>query len=257
MLNFLRAAVALTLLLGCAPNPSPPTTSQATVDLSYAGTSLGFRNSGALSAGRLFLWDLEENTLASLSSDVPLTRNSPTIPATLEASSVQGAAVVGTLNASPGFEGKVESEVRRNLSFTVVDAVRVDAAQTYSGLSEAYRRLQIDGVDAYRAWRVADATQNPNRYKFVLLTDEVRALEERVLLDNSASGSASFRVIDELAGEVLVTIPSNVSASCSGDNVTCYVNASVLTVFINSQGNLDYSPYAFSRKSLAEALRKL
>lgn len=234
--------------------PTPPTT-RAVLDLDYASTSLGFRNSGALSAGRLLLWDQQERTLITLQSDIALSTLPPSAPVKLEASSVQGVTVSASVNLTDEAQAAIASEVRRNVAFEVKDAVRLNSTRVYDGLSRAYRDLVASGVNAHAAWRVDDATGNPNRFKYVLLVDEIRASSESLAYQNSITNSASFTIVDSVSGEIRVEVPSNSTAECSGENVTCYFNASVLQAFINERGNLDYSPAAFSSNALVAALR--
>lgn len=239
-------------LVGC--NGTTPT-ARAVLDLDYANTSLGFRNSGALSAGRLLLWDQQEQTLVTLQSDIALATLPPTSPVNLEASSVQGVTVSASVSLTDEAQAAIASEVRNNVSFVVQDAVRLNSTRIYSGLSNAYEQLTASGVNAFAAWRVADATGSPDRFKYVLLIDEIRASSETLSYENSSTNSASFSIIDRVSGEIRVEIPSNSTAECSGENVTCYFNASVIRAFINENGNLDYSPAAFSRTALVDAFR--
>lgn len=240
-------------LVGCAD--APPAT-RAVLDLDYASTSLGFRNSGALSAGRLLLWDQREQTLVTLQSDIALSSLPPTAPVKLEASSVQGVTVSASVNLTEEAQAAIASEIRSNVAFEVEDAVRLNSTRVYDGLSKAYRDLASSGVNAYAAWRVGDATGNPDRYKYVLLVDEIRASSESLSYQNSNTSSASFTIVDSVSGEIRVEIPSNSTAKCIGENVTCYFNVSVIRAFINDNGNLDYSPAAFSSSALVAALRK-
>lgn len=244
----------LPLLAACGQTPG---TSQATIDLDYANTSLGFRNSGALSAGRLMLWDTSDNSLVSLATDIPLSSKAPTTSAKLEASSVKGASIKAGVKLTDKANGQIESNILNNLSFVITDAVRVDNTRVYSGISSAYTALIAEGVDPRRSWRVDDAVTSPARYKFVLLRDEVRASQETIVLDKSASGKASFTVTDEVSGDITVTIPNKTTAKCSGTQVVCYVNATVMQVYINASGGLDYAPVSYDRRALSRALRNL
>ena len=206
-------------LVGCTNTPS---TTRAVLDLDYASTSLGFRNSGALSAGRLFLWDQQEQTLVTLQSDIELSTLPPTTPVKLQASSVQGVSVSASVNLTDEAQAAIASEVRSNVAFEVADAVRLNSTHIYDSLSRAYRDLVASGVNAHAAWRVSDATGNPNRFKYVLLVDEIRASSENLSYQNSSTNSASFTIVDSVSGEIRVEIPSNSTAKCSGQNVTCY-----------------------------------
>lgn len=245
--------LSFSLLIGCTD--APPKT-LAVLDLDYASTSLGFRNSGALSAGRLLLWDQQEQTLVTLQSDIELSTLPPTTPVKLEASSVQGVTVSASVNLTDEAQAAIASEVRSNISFEVEDAVRLNSTRVYDGLTRAYRKLAASGVNAQTAWRVGDATGNPNRFKYVLLIDEVQASSENLSYQNSNTNSASFTIVDSVNGEIRVEVPSNSTAKCSGEDVTCFFSASVIQAFINDRGNLDYSPAAFSSSELVAALRR-
>jgi hypothetical protein len=243
------------VVIGC---DAPATkTTRAVLDLDYASTSLGYRNSGALSAGRLFLWDQVDGTLVSLQSGIQLSTLQPTNPVKLEASSVQGVTVSASIGLTQEVEAEVASEVRSKVSFEVNDGVRLNSTRIYDGLSAAYRELSASGTNAYAAWRVEDATKNPERYKYVLLVDEVQASSEVLTYNNTETNRLSFRVVDAFNGEVLVESPSDSTAKCSGQKVVCYVNVSVLRAFINPNGGLDYSPSAFDRSQLVKAFRSL
>ncbi|MEL6753219.1 MAG: hypothetical protein AAFO57_04270, partial [Pseudomonadota bacterium] len=228
-----------------------------TVNHDYANTSLGYRNSGALSAGRLMLWDVQENDLITLAADVPVATLSPTPPVRLEATSIRGASFTASADIPETTSARISSEVRNNLSFSISDAVRINAAETYSAISRSYTTLISSGVNAFTAWRIADVTGMPDRYKFVLVTDEIRASDETVSLDSTFASGVEFAIEDTASGTVQVSIPSTTTAKCSGEEVICYVNVSVLTVFINDTGNLDYSPSGFDAIKLVNALRSL
>ena len=242
------------VLAGCGGEIA---TTRAVLNLDYASTSLGYRNSGALSAGRLLLWDQSEETLISLQSGIELSTLPPTTPVKLEASSVQGVTVSTSVNLTQEAQVAIASEVRSNVSFEISDAVRLNSTNIYDGLSAAYRDLSANGVNAYAAWRVADATGNSDRYKYVLLVDEIQASLERLSYENSNTNNFSFTVIDSVNGEIKVESPFNSTAQCIGQNVTCYFNAAVIEAFINEDGNLDYSPAAFSKSTLVDAFLSL
>ncbi|MFZ5962305.1 hypothetical protein ACOXXX_05075 [Thalassococcus sp. BH17M4-6] len=250
------ALLPLLFLLLPACEPVQPT-ARAAVNLDYARTSLGYRNSGALSAGRLLLWDAEDNSLVTLQSEIPLGTAAPTQPVQLEATSVRGVQISSSATLSDQASAAIASKIRDDLSFVVKDAVRVNSTQVHSGISDAYKALQASGVNAFRAWRIADVTGDRSRYRFVVLTDEIRASEEEIRLDQSAGGTASFSIVDQVAGNVTVTVPASTTAKCSGDGVVCYVNAMVLRVFLNDSGNLDYEPSSFNSERLVTALRGL
>ena len=249
--------MSLLALGACGGTDLPNAATRATVNLDYASTSLGYRNSGALSSGRLMLWDTAADELVTLQSDIPLGNRAPTPPVRLEATSVRGASISGSVDLPKTVNTRIATELRNNLTFSISDAVRINATGVYSGISQAYRDLIDEGVNAFSAWRVADVTGQPSRYKYVLVTDEIRASDELLALDKSFSSDASFSIVDTVEGEVKVIIPASNTAKCSGAGVICYVNVSVLKVFLNDDGNLDYSPASFNSEKLVKALRSL
>lgn len=241
-------------LTGCMTNE--PASRQATLNLDYASTSLGYRNSGALSAGQLYLWDQVDNQLVSLDPAIPLAEVGRSTPANLQAENVSGVEVSINGELSTAAKASIGHTVSTKVSFAVTDAVRVTTAQVYSAISQAYVNLGATGVDAFRAWRIADVTSNPDRYKFVLLIDPVLASNEELSINNKNSSGASFSITDKILGNVKVDIPQSTTARCSGTAVTCYLNARVMTVFINASGRLDYQPAALDRAKLSAALRR-
>jgi len=225
------------------------------VDLDYTSTSLGFRNSGALSAGRLFLWDTKAEKLVTLDAAIPLESTLAAAPVDLRATSVRGALVSSSVKISSHTTAEIEAEVRNNLFFEVEGAVRVNNIGTYSAISDAYRELLGEGVNAYSAWRIESLTRDPDRFKLVLLVDEVRASREEIVIDRGGASGAFLTIVDEFAGEVKVAVPASTSASCSGKMATCYVSARALSVHLTDDGNLDYSPSTYEPDELVRALR--
>lgn len=226
------------------------------LDLDYANTSLGFRNSGAFSPGRLYLWDQDENKLVVLSSDIPLSQSVPSTPSTLKATSVTGFSIEGKADVVTQFKADIEAEVKKKLNFSAENASRIDATGNMGAMTKAYRNLHESDVNAFTAWRVGDATDHPEHFKYVLLTDVVTASEESIDVSGEKSGGLGISVADEWGADIRVKIPKDVSASCSGERAVCYFDAVVYKVFLNEKNNLDYEPVGFSKEKLSQAFKK-
>ncbi|MCY4288761.1 MAG: hypothetical protein OXC63_09235 [Aestuariivita sp.] len=250
--------IFLILTFALASCVEVPLTTRAVLNLDYASTSLGFRNSGALSAGRLFLWDQTDQTLVNIQSDIDLPTRPATNPVTLEASSVQGVTISASVGLTDDVHAEIASEVQSNIAFKVEDVVRLNNFQVHNGLSSAYRNLQASGVNAEASWRIRDSIDDRKRFSYVLIADEITASSESVTYRDSSSDSTSLTVFDSAIGEKInVEIPSYSTAKCSGEKVTCYFNVRVFKVRINKNGNLDYHPHGYNKTELVEAFRKL
>lgn len=257
-------ALAGIVLAGCAgagaggPASTPKT---ATVDLDYASTSLGFRNSGALAPGRLMLWDVVANDLVVLEDAIPLPVTGATAPATLQATDVQGVDVQargGGAFASV-VSGEIKAAVSRDLVLQVEQASRESNQNARGAMSAAYAARQTEGADPFGGWRVADATQHPDRYRYVLLVNPVRAAKESIGFRASSGGSLAANVVGTAQGEIAVDFSGGASGSCAqsgADLPVCLFNVQVLQAFIQTNGNLDYTPVQFSREALSGAFRK-
>lgn len=245
-------------LSGCNLWSTQPVVSanSVSVGLDFANTSLGYRNSGLYSPGRLYLWDQERNELTRIAQSVDLPEIGRTGPQTMEASRVGGFSLVTSATLPDTATAEIATRIERDLSFRIADAERVRNGRIYSAISEAYRRTIDEGVDAYRAWRVEDAVTQPSRYKYVLIIEPIYATSETITLDNTASGEASFTVASEELGAISVEIPETATASCSGAQALCYFDVAVMTASLNDNRNLDYTPAAYSSAALSEAFRK-
>jgi len=250
MRRLIIAAAIPALLCGCTQDES------LSIGLNYAATDLGYRNSGALNPGKLFIWDIVNNELIDLRSTIGLQAHSTTRPANLEAKNVKGFEINGGVNLPSTATASVETAVSRSVSFIAKDAVREDNAQIYSSISESYAAL---GDSGYRAWRI-DELRKRQAYKLVVLLDPTYAREEQVAINGSVSASGNLTV-NSVGGNISVKVPRESNASCSaaGDiRATCFINVAVLDVFVNDNGNLDYQPArGVDRSKLPEAFRNL
>ena len=253
MRSFICVGAAL-LLAGCTPGGGPV---KVTANLDYANTSLGYRNSGVLSSGQLMFWDLQTNQLVTVPADIKLQSKRPTRRRDLEASQVRGFDFRADASLTSQDEATLRAAVQNKVKFTVKDAQRVDRRQIFTAVSTAYTDAKTRGENPFSSWRVDDATENPARFKFVLLDDEVRASSESIELIGERTASGSLIVGGGDKGGMSVSFPNSTTAKCSGDQVSCYINASVFTVFLNQSGGLDYKPTGFDREALAAALRDL
>ncbi len=226
----------------------------ASIGLDYASTSLGFRNSGALSPGRLMLWDTAEGELVDLERGIPMAVGSTTTPTDMQARDVNGvtiAAAGGDIGRAAN--GQIRAAVSRDLEIIVREVA------TRTALSQAYVARRNEDADPERAWRVADATGDPARYHYVLLVDPVRASSEQVRFVTETGGSVGVNIVNTAQGDISVRVPTDTQASCaqsSGDRPICFINAEVLKVFLNANRNLDYEPVGYSRAALSDALRR-
>ena len=131
-------------------------------------------------------------------------------------------------------------------------------SRAFSGtLTAAYKAL---GPSGYDSWRVENIIENPGRYKYVLLVDEVRAQSESLVYDRNLNGNLSFKVLDQAGGEIQVEVPENVTAKCSGANAVCYINAEVIVPYTTREGNTGFRTALsseFDRARLPAAFRAL
>ncbi|MBP7000530.1 hypothetical protein [Amaricoccus sp.] len=255
--------VCLIALAGCGGTPTPraggapPGT--AMIGLEYASTSLGFRNSGDLAPGRLYLWDLAGGDLVDIEAGIPLKVLSSSPPADRVASQVEGFTLAAGADVAGQARGEVRAAVSRDLRLDVTQASRDENADPRGAISAVYRARQAAGEDAFTGWRVRDATGNPDRYRYVLLVDPVRAASESVRFASQSGGSAGVGVVDTVVGSVEVSVPAETAASCrqsTGERPICFLNARVLRPFLNAANNLDYEPVAYSKEALSGAFRK-
>jgi hypothetical protein len=242
------------------------TKNTASLDLNYARTSLGFRNSGDLSSGRLYLWDLNEENLTLIAAGIGLPERTPNQPGNREATSVSGFAIQAGADVNGQGVINISQKVEDSLSFSSTNALTIENNQletamssTYSALRSQYQSDPSNTANPYISWRVEDATSNQDRYKYVLLYNEVQASAEFLKFEGSIESSVSFDVPNGASGNVAVSITSTATQSCTetveGERAVCYINAKVYNVFLNDSRNLDYSPISTNNLDLAEALR--
>ncbi len=240
----------------------------ATLNLNYAKTSLGFRNTGALSAGRLYLWDQNDNSLVIIASGIPLPELPPGTPGDREANDVNSFAIQTRAELTSQTSSDIAIEVRSELSFLSRNALIVENRFLESAISAVYTELKRtheknpdETPNPFVSWRVEDATGNPERFKYILLYNEVRASEEMLKFKDSVGDSVSFDIPTGDAGSISVSIAASTTQSCKeteiGERTVCYINAKAYRVFLKKNGNLDYSPISVSNLALASALRNL
>ncbi len=251
MFRALAIAFICVSISSCAEN-------RVTANVDYTKTSLGFRNSGALTAGKLYLWDTKRNELTDLRTPVELDERSKTNPATLTATSVSGFKLTGDAKVSDVALSQVALDFSRTATFEAKNAVRVDNYNIYTALSKAYKALRASGVDNYQAWHIGDIKSDHDRYKFVLTVDPVYATEETLSFNSPNSTSGKLIVSGTDVGKVEVSVPDNATATCKGQAAQCFVGLAVLDVYVKDDGNLEYVPNgAYDRDKLSDALRGL
>ncbi len=212
------------------------------VDLNYAHTSLGYRNSGQLADGQIYIWDKEANTLSDLRSPATLKVASRRVPTTLVASQVKGFELTGKTELPEIVKAEATAKVQNGTKFLAESASRVTNSAVYSSVSAAYAALRSEGVDAYSAWKIDLLRSNRKRYKLVVLVDPVYADKEESSINKDVEGAFSVSSQGGHNGQYQIKIPNNVSASCSGKAALCYINTAVLNVRVKEDGNLDYVP---------------
>ncbi|WP_176085794.1 hypothetical protein [Martelella sp. HB161492] len=246
------ASLLLFFLAGCSKS--------AIVDLNYAQTNLGYRNSGGLAPGKIFLWDSEDNKLVDLHTIASLGSEPLAAPASYRASSVRGYSVAlggQSPGINPAVEADISGAVSRNISYTVEDAIRVNNNKIYTAMKDAYTAL---GEDGYRLWHVDDLRSGP-RYKLVLLVDPVLASRETLTYDKSAVANGRFTLKTAAIGKITLTFPNTGTSSCKAagsERAACFINAFVLDAWVKPDKLLGFSPATdFDPSALSSAFRKL
>lgn len=236
------------------------------VNLDYARTSLGYRNSGLLRPGSLFLWDTQTNELVSLSSDVVLPEVKPNSKTSIEAKNIRGIEVGLQAELPSVVAGEIKAAIRNNYVFVVNNATRATSQKRYSAISKTYATLRQDGQDPYNLWRIDDLAGNSSRYKMVLAESPVYADSET--LQFLSGGDGSIKIKSPANQDVTFTVkaPREDAAKCSGQPALCFINLFVLDVLLNTTTDqngqtvqkLGYRPSSgVDREMLPEALRKL
>lgn len=252
----MRTLITLgTILLLAACDTGGP--KSVTTNLDYANTSLGFRNSGLLAPGRLMLWDTQTNDLITLATNIKMKANSSRTRTTLKASQVRGIEIGAGASLTSQDEANIKAAVENKVEFTVKEARRVNRTEQFSAVSATYIEAKNNGEDPFTAWRLDEAVADPGRYKIVLLDSEIKANSEEITIGGTAGIDAKLTVAGEGQGGIDVSFPRSTTASCAGDQVPCYINATVVTALLKSNGNLSYRRAAFDREALSAALRNL
>jgi hypothetical protein len=250
------------LVVGCDHNKA----TTVPVNLDYARTSLGYRNSGLLESGSLFFWDTQENELVSLYSGVPLTERKAPNTTSIEAKNIQGIEVGLEAEIPKVVSGQIKAAIRNNYVFVVNKANRATSSKRYSAISASYEELLIAGQDPYISWRVRDLVSKPKRYKLVLAVSPVYAESESLQFQSGGNGTISVQSPDNRKASFTVKAPKDRSAKCSGTPALCFINLWVLDVELkrtidensDEQRTLHYQPsIGIDSEKLPEALRKL
>lgn len=237
----------------------------AQTDFDYARTTLGYRNSGLLSEGRVYFWDSGANDLTYLGDSVSLDVLNSVGPQDMTARRVRdfNVTVSGAPNAA--IASKVEADVKtylgNEMAFVVKNAVRRNSADPRGKLHQKYREIQPD--DGYYRWRIAKLVNAPSRYKLVVITDPVYASSETISVSGKAGGTVKLKVPSVASGDVTVDLKSSSEASCTGTNALCFFNVFVAEAGLAEEGgekvlrlraaDVDNA----SRTQLTEAFRKL
>ena len=255
-------------LIACATLASGCDTMTKTVpvNLDYARTSLGYRNSGLLRPGSLFFWDTQANELISLSSDVVLPEFKPNTKTSIEAKNIRGIEVGLQAELPSVVSGEIEAAIRNNYVFVVNNATKATSQRRYSAISKTYARLRQDGQNPYNLWRIDDLTGNRARYKIVLAESPVYADSESLQFLSGGDGSIKIQSPTNQKVTFAVKAPRESAAKCSGQPALCFINLFVLDVLLSTATDqngktiqkLDYRPSSgVNRELLPAALRKL
>lgn len=251
----LGAALSALVLAGCSE------TATVTPVLEYAHTSLGYRNSGLLTAGELYIWDLQQNSLIPIGSADEFELRTKTDPTTLEAKNVRGFDVEISANAkveqiSADFKSSFKSKLNNEFFFKAENASARTYKNTYGAISSEYRKL---GEDGYRLWRVKDLLQK-SRFKLVAVVGIVTATKEELSIKKDFENEFTLNVEGVGDTKFKVNFPNNTYGKCSGKNAICYFKVAVMDVSLGANKTLEYVPSSssdYSNASLSEAFRKL
>lgn len=236
-------------------------------NLNYAYmTSLeAFRNS-SIPKGRLYYWDVSENTLQKL-DDLVVGRTKDSngnVVAETVARTALGDQASSTVNGV-GFDitlpKATETELSAKLSSEFNTHVKGNELETHTNIfdiiSANYEVLggapkRID----YR-WKIRKAIENGDHLVFIanIVYAEDHVVERKF---NSAEGNEPLKLT--IAGNKLFSVDGrrNTSYSCSGDEPRpCFFKAEVLDPYFAEPNNtLDYTYASFDPAELARALRK-
>lgn len=249
------------LVSGCDHN-----TKTVPVDLDYSRSSLGYRNSGLLRPGSLFLWDTQTNELVSLSSDVVLPEIKPDTKTSIEAKNIRGIEVGLQAELPSVVAGEIKAAIRNNYVFVVNNATKATSQRRFSAISKTYASLRQDGQNPYNLWRIDDLVGNTSRYKMVLAESPVYAESESLQFLSGGDGSIKIKSPTNQDLTFTVKAPREDAAKCSGQPALCFINLFVLDVLLTTTTDqngqtvqkLDYRPSSgVNRELLPAALRKL
>lgn len=228
-------------------------------DLGFAHTTqLGYRNTGLVSAGDLWIWDTSSNELTFLESDLQFERQESTRLASYRTDRVRGISVAGDFG-SEDQKAAVEAAVGRRLQFEVDNAVRDKYGPIYDAVSDRYRSGLASGEDMRGRWYVDRATEEGSGLYYVLVRSVVRADRAQIKVGGAEDESIATLSV-RLPGDVRpvsVDLVNAATAECSGESAPCFFDVSVLEPFLNSNGNLDFrTVLGVDEDRLSEALRQ-
>lgn len=250
------------MTVGCHHNQA----TTVPVNLDYARTNLGYRNSGLLESGNLYLWDMQRNELVSLYTGIPLTEKKSPTTTSIEAKNIQGIEVGLNAEIPKAVTGQIKAAIRNNYVFVVNKANKATSSKRFTAISSTYSQLRNDGQDPFFTWRVNDLASNPQRYKLVLAESPVYAESESLQFQSGGDGSISVKSPNDEDVSFTVKAPRDRSAKCSGSPALCFINLLVIDVRLkestDESGNpvrtIDYrTSTGIDREKLPEALRKL
>ncbi len=254
-LRIIGMASILLVACGCGPDVK----SRVSVELDYAPTSLGFRNSGALEPGQLMIWDRTNNSLTDIGSDIALQNVSEGPPRDLETNFVDAVKLNAGFNLTDSAKAQAGLAVSQNLKFIVKDAVRQKTSSPNVAMKEALRAQEQNNADAAESWRLEEVLAEPDRYAYVLLTDPVLAMSETITFGSDSTTSSELTITDAVQGQITVSLPKNVMASCKAASqvrVQCFIAAKVLRPVRRADGSVVFLILETPRATLADALRQ-
>tara|TARA_R110002020_G_scaffold88345_3_gene217045 strand:- start:1730 stop:2497 length:768 start_codon:yes stop_codon:yes gene_type:complete len=254
----MRVAAAV-VVIGCLALAGCDTYPTASPDFNFTKTSLGYRNSGLLSEGRIFFWDTDTNELIDLGDHVELRTTRTVGPQKFEAKNLSGFELTGSADLTPSAKAEVSAYISRNFAFEVAGAEKEESANPLDAVLAKYAEIQP--ANGYFRWRVEELTSDPQRYKLVVIKDPVYATRERISVNDEAGASGSIDVPTEAIGKVKVKISRAASALCEGTRALCFVNVHVAEARLNrtvGERTLDLrTANRVSSEKLSAAFRKL
>ncbi|WP_148266078.1 hypothetical protein [Pseudovibrio sp. FO-BEG1] len=196
--------------------------------------------------------------MTDLQADIELESGPPGPLEGRAAKQISGIELEGKADLIKIVSAEVKAAVKNNVELTLENASRVKNKNIYTAISKAYKTLELSGRDRMKAWHIDTIKSDPKRFKMVLTVHPIIANSEKITIIKDASSEASMTIHTKASGDISVKFPNNSTASCSGTGAKCLINLAVLNVYINENGNLDYtSARTYPGEKLASALRKI